>query len=322
MRISIALCTFNGQAHLAALLRSLAVQERLPDELIVRDDASTDQTMQIIRDFTAGAPFPVRLEQNPQRLGAMANFASAIAAADGDVIACCDQDDVWYPEKLAIAEAAFLEKEPADIVLADADLVDENLLPLGRRLWESIGFGASEQRIARAGRLWSVLTRFNVVTGAGMAFLSKWRDLILPIPPGWVYDGWIGMLLSIVGRCKLVSERTWAYRQHPAQLIGAGPLGLSGQIAAARRMDRAYFQGLEKNYTTLIERLGNTPIDLDIARALRNKVIHCRSRVGMRAAGSRRMPLIAGELLSGRYHHCSLGWKSWVQDLWLARPSE
>ena len=317
MRVSVVMCTFNGAAHLERQLRSLLAQNRLPDEVVIHDDGSTDATNSILDRFAASAPFPVRFRIQPQRLGASANFASAIAAADGQIIACCDQDDVWYPEKLQ-RTAEIFEKESADLVFSDADLVDADLRPLGRRLWETIGFSGSDVIEAESGPLWPTLGRFNVVTGAGMAFLSKWRDLLLPIPNNWMHDGWIGIVLSILGKFRLIEQPLWAYRRHGAQRIGPGPVSWSRQVAAARRMDAVYFQRLAEDFSGLVERLGERPIDLEIARTLRDKIIHCRARALIRAAGSPWPRLIAGELFSGRYFSCALGLKSLAQDIFLS----
>jgi Glycosyl transferase family 2 len=316
MRISVVLCTLNGGAHLPRQLRSLAQQQRRPDELVAFDDGSNDSTAEILRRFAEAAPFAVRWQVNPRRLGVVGNFQSAIAAAAGDVIACCDQDDIWYPDKLACMEAAMADGA-ADLVCSDADLVDQSLRPLGRRLWESIGFGQRPQAEVAAGRLWSVLFRFNVVSGAGMAFGAGWRDLLLPIPRGWTHDAWIGMALAMVGRCRLLPEPLWAYRCHRGQQIGPGPARLSQRLAAAAAMDRAYFQRLEQNFIALAERLEQRPIDPAAARRLRAKITHCRARAALRTAGAWRPRWIAAELLSGRYRSCALGWQSLAQDVCL-----
>src|SRR5258706_6945784 len=97
---SVAMCTCNGAAYLADQLESIAAQSRLPDELVVRDDASVDDTPAVIQAFAARAPFPVRFERNADRLGSTRNFDGAIAACTGDLIALSDQDDVWHQDKV------------------------------------------------------------------------------------------------------------------------------------------------------------------------------------------------------------------------------
>src|SRR5215470_8302349 len=106
--ISVAMCTYNGARFLAEQLGSLAAQSRLPDELVVCDDGSTDESAEIVKDFARHAPFPVRLEVNEENLGATKNFEKAIGLCRGEVIALSDQDDVWYPKKLELHESVFV----------------------------------------------------------------------------------------------------------------------------------------------------------------------------------------------------------------------
>jgi hypothetical protein len=98
--ISIAMATFNGEKFLRAQLDSLSRQTHLPDELVVTDDCSTDRTLKFLTDFQAAAPFEVRISVNARRLGYAENFLRAASQCKGDLIAFCDQDDVWMQNKL------------------------------------------------------------------------------------------------------------------------------------------------------------------------------------------------------------------------------
>ena len=100
MRISIALCTYNGDPYLSELLESLAGQDFRPCELVVCDDGSTDSTLSILNEFEHVAPFPIRIFNNTENLGVIKNFEKALSLCTGDYIAPCDQDDIWQPEKL------------------------------------------------------------------------------------------------------------------------------------------------------------------------------------------------------------------------------
>jgi glycosyltransferase involved in cell wall biosynthesis len=320
MRISVALCTFNGQRYLARQLRSLADQIRPPDELIICDDGSTDQTCQIIRRFAETAPFDVRLEIQPVRLGVAANFSSAIAASDGNLIACCDQDDVWYPEKLSAMQMAF-EKSSLDLIFHDGDVVDDQLRPLGHTLWQSCGFTPRVRHDAHRRGLLSVLTRFNVVTGTTMMFAARFREVILPIPNGWIHDGWIALMLAACGRCDWIDVPLMAYRQHDRQQIGASRNTLQRQINTARAMDAAYFARQAENYQQALDRLltCGKPVSERILNQLRRKIAHCHARVRMRTSRPAKPALIARELITGRYRSAAMGWKSVAQDVFLGR---
>ena len=126
MKFSVAMCTYNGAAYLEEQLDSIARQIRLPDELVVCDDNSSDESLRILRSFAARSAFPVRLHSNESNLGSTKNFEKAICLCSGDVIALADQDDVWHPEKLAILEREFSSTPDVGLVFTDAEIVDEN----------------------------------------------------------------------------------------------------------------------------------------------------------------------------------------------------
>ena len=92
---SVAMCTYNGARFLGAQLASVAAQARAPDELVVCDDRSTDETARVVEEFAAAAPFRVRLHVNERNLGTTRNFERAVSLCEGDLIALSDQDDVW-----------------------------------------------------------------------------------------------------------------------------------------------------------------------------------------------------------------------------------
>ncbi len=103
VKLSIAMCTYNGAAYLSEQFESLATQTRVPDELVVCDDSSTDKhTREMVEAFARRAPFAVRLFVNKQNLGSKRSFELAIRRCRGEIIFLCDQDDVWREDKLAV----------------------------------------------------------------------------------------------------------------------------------------------------------------------------------------------------------------------------
>ena len=100
-KISIVLCTCNGAAYLREQIDSLLAQTYPFHELIVQDDCSTDDTGRIVHAYRQQYPERnIRFFGNRQQLGFNRNFLSALQRATGDYIACCDQDDIWMPDKL------------------------------------------------------------------------------------------------------------------------------------------------------------------------------------------------------------------------------
>ena len=101
--ISVVMCTYNGASrHLREQLDSIFAQTLLPGEIVVQDDCSTDDTMQVLHEYADRAPEGVamRIVQNTAQMGINANFFSAMRRAEGELIAVSDQDDIWMPTKL------------------------------------------------------------------------------------------------------------------------------------------------------------------------------------------------------------------------------
>lgn len=226
MLISVALCTHNGAAYLRHQLLSIAEQTRRPNEIVVCDDASADDTRIILKDFAVNRGLPLRLFFNDTVLGPVKNFDKAIGLCAGDLIALSDQDDVWLPNKLEAMEKVLLSNEGVGAAFSDAEVVDDKLQPLGYRLWECSMLGPKERRLLFGGQAFELLLVRNLVTGATMAFRAGYRDIILPIPLGlrlW-HDGWIAVNIAAVAEVALIDEPLIKYRQHPGQLLGARPV--------------------------------------------------------------------------------------------------
>jgi len=316
--LSVALCTYNGSAFLERQLESIAAQDRPPDELVVCDDASTDATPQIVADFALRAPFPVRLRQNEKNVGCRANFEQAIGLCQGEFIALADQDDVWLPHKLRRLMGELENDRTRGLVFSDALLVDAERRSLGCRLWQSIRFTPAEQRCWRADRALEVLLRHNVVTGATLAFRAAYRDLVLPIPAGWVHDGWLALLIAAVAKTAAIGEPLIEYRQHAAQQIGERPRSLYEQYLRVRRRTRDDFVQIARNYLAAERRLATSGARLrwtSTLAALRRKAEHFQSKARMRAGRRERLALVLRELLRWHYIRYSTGWRSLAQDL-------
>jgi glycosyltransferase involved in cell wall biosynthesis len=131
MKVSIALATYNGERWLREQLDSLACQTLPPHELVVSDDQSADRTVEVVKEFAAASPFPVRVIRNDVRLGFADNFINALRYCTGDAIAYCDQDDVWSASKLERCIAAMRSDTNVTLVHHDCEEVSSDLGPLG-----------------------------------------------------------------------------------------------------------------------------------------------------------------------------------------------
>jgi len=199
--ISIALATYNGERFVREQLESFAAQSMLPDELVVCDDGSTDRTVDILEQFRDRAPFPVRIHRNKANLGYVGNFEKALSLCRGDLIFLSDQDDVWFPEKLARVAAEFGARPEAMVVLNDQVIADAALRPTGTtKLGNIRRFGVSPQRF---------------VTGCCSAHRRSWHDFILPFPPdGGTHDKWINEPAHRLGVAAIIETPLQLYRRH------------------------------------------------------------------------------------------------------------
>jgi glycosyltransferase involved in cell wall biosynthesis len=314
------MCTYNGARFVGEQLASIAAQTRSPDELVVCDDHSSDETALVVERFAASSPFPVRLRVNRENLGSTKNFGRAVSLCEGDVIALSDQDDVWLPGKLERIEDEFARRTRVGLVFADADVVDESLRPNGRRLWETVGFDRRMRRLVGAGRAMDVLLPGWTVTGATMAFRSVYRELFLEIPEdlGVIHDGWIALVVAAVSDVALVEEPLVLYRQHTGQQIGAPERRpASPPPSRARRRADEYERSI-RIARRLRERLARRGAAFDCGEALARldgKLAHMEARAALPESRLGRTPVVLRELFSMRYHQYSNGVASAARDL-------
>src|ERR1051325_7345189 len=101
------MCTYNGAEFLPAQWESILAQSRPPDEIVVCDDGSSDQTRSLLEQLAKESSIPVTLRFNQANLGSVKNFEQAIRLCTGEIIALSDQDDVWRNDKLQTIEETF-----------------------------------------------------------------------------------------------------------------------------------------------------------------------------------------------------------------------
>lgn len=318
LSISVALCTFNGKRFLSAQLASIAAQNRLPDELIICDDCSSDGSVEIAREFARSAPFSTRLVVNDRNLGSTKNFEKAISLCQGAIVALADQDDVWYRHKLGRIEEAFLRSGAVVAAFSNADLIDENCQPLGLRLWTAFSFDAGEQDRFRNGGALNVLVKHPVVTGATMAIRREFFGIVAPIPLEDLHDGWISFLLAARGPFEVISDPLMQYRRHQGQQEGVPPQFMRALVARAKNRGADYHLAEIERYRRLFERLGKRKADFPGAeyaqKAIQKKVSHLGYRAGLPRMRVARIPSIVAQAVNGNYWRYGMGWKSIAKD--------
>jgi glycosyltransferase involved in cell wall biosynthesis len=328
--LSVAMCTYNGGLYLLEQLDSIAAQTRLPDELVVCDDDSTDRTVAILEDFAATAPFPMRVHVNPANLGTAKNFERAIGLATGEVIALADQDDVWYPHKLERLEKELARSTDIGLVFSDADVVDDRLSSAGYRLFETLRALERSRRSVARGRLFEVLIRDSLVAGCAVAFRADYKELVVPISQEWVHDAWIALLIAAVADIAGIDEPLLAYRQHAGNQIGLARYRRE-RYGAGQRLRKPTAERLRKvecevarlraTYHRLDRNRDRFPTQQGHLRLLRGAIRHAEMRAAIlrETSLSRRVLTASWELATLRYVRYSEGLRQCRKDVIVRR---
>ena len=201
MKISIAMATYNGEKYLQEQLDSFLCQTRLPDELIVSDDCSIDRTVQIVKEFSMNAPFQVVLNQNPRNLGYAGNFNKALELTAGDIVFLSDQDDVWFPQKIAVIVSKAERYPEALAIMNDSELTDGNLQTVGLTKLGQLRAGGFSNK--------------SFVMGCCAAVRRSLLDFALPVPEGYAsHDKWLLEIADALNTKLIFDEVLQYYRRH------------------------------------------------------------------------------------------------------------
>ena len=244
--VSVVMATYQGERFLSTQLASIANQTRPPDELIISDDGSTDGTVSIARAFAESCPFPVRVLEGP-RSGYADNFWQATEASSGDVIAWCDQDDVWLPTKLEACMEA-MEQHDARLVTHSALLIDDRgrlIAPVRRRPswritpWIQVPDRRSTRVLdALEGDPWILTRGFTMVFDRDLVALVDWTERPLLHAHGGPnsHDGMLSLVAFATSRRVELAEPLARYRRH-GDNVGGGVLAAGPRWARAKGVE-------------------------------------------------------------------------------------
>ncbi|WP_175414083.1 glycosyltransferase family 2 protein [Agrococcus sp. SGAir0287] len=312
-RVSVALCTHQGERFLERQLRSILAQSHPVDEIVVGDDASTDGTIAIVERVAAETTVPILLERHDPPLGVAANFADAIGRTSGDVVALCDQDDVWHPDKV---ERMLRALECVDLAHSDARLVDEEGALLGTTLLDSLEATQEERARMADGRALDALLRRNLVTGATVLVRRSAAVAALPVPEGWIHDEWLAIVSALGGGVRLLPSPTIDYRQHGANQIGVRRLSLRQKVGRLLEDDSGAHARKALRATSLAREARARGLGTAAQRRiLDEKAAHERRRAELPRARVLRVPGVVAGVVRGRYARLSRGLLDVARDL-------
>ncbi|OEU70795.1 MAG: hypothetical protein BA863_01375 [Desulfovibrio sp. S3730MH75] len=319
MKISIAMATYNGAEYIQEQLDSFAVQTRCPDELVICDDGSHDETVDIIEKFMETVNFQVRFYRNNKRLGFAANFEKAINLCNCDIIVLSDQDDIWYPDKLETLKLAFDQSEDVGFVISNADILDERGNDIGKTLWQARNFSFKKYENLCNKDQFRTMLQYAISTGMVSAFIKKVRKIAGPLPEGMSHDSWylhVAAGLNITG--VILSRSLVGYRQHERQAVGTAKIGLMQKIFKQFYKQQCTFERKIYYRSMLLDRMKHISSNLKVENVLylENEINHLEIRDKMKQfVFWKRFVLVIRELANGRYKKYSGGFPSAFSDL-------
>jgi glycosyltransferase involved in cell wall biosynthesis len=322
------MATFNGARFLQDQLDSIAGQSRIPDQLVVCDDGSVDETWAILEHFRATAPFPVLLHRNVDRRGYAANFSDALCRTTGDLVFLSDQDDVWLSNKVGRMTGEAEANKTAWVFMHDAEIADEQLRRSG---------------LTKRGQIRSAgLADSAFVMGACAAIRREMLDLCLPVPGDCAaHDDWFVTIANELGRTRVVPDVLMLYRRHGAstsrllvnQTVRAtrlqalrvevreafvrsvSRLGSSTSVSASRRS----FDDIAVEWAESVLKCAPTELRPDIQRWLTK--LRQRQATSLARSAARALPLFrrlyaVWRLSKEGAYGGRCGWYSMIRDGW------
>lgn len=206
--ISIAMCSYNGERFIKEQIDSIIAQTYTKFELIIVDDGSKDNTINIIKDYQL-KDNRIKLFQNEKNLGFVKNFEKAISLCSGDFIALADQDDVWKKDKIEV----FIRNIGQNMLIySDAILIDQYSRKTGHQLVRPSNYLVK-------GKCNKAFIFYNCVSGNTLMFRKELVKDIIPIPKEITFhDIWIAFLASSKGTITFTNEPMTYYRRYNEQI--------------------------------------------------------------------------------------------------------
>ncbi|MBD2704542.1 glycosyltransferase [Spirosoma sp. BT702] len=321
-RTSIALCTYNGSAYLPTQWQSLLDQQLRPDEIVISDDLSTDDTPDLLRKLAAEAPFSVRILNNTTRLGSNKNFERALSACTGDLIFLCDQDDSWLPEKISTMTQYMDQHPDVQVAFCDAWVTNEHLQGRQQRFWEVVRFDKRAQERAKNGEMMEIILDGNRMMGCATVVRRLFLSTALPVPadiPGYIYDGWLALVAALSNQLQFIDKPLQLYRTHVQQQVGvreqeAQPVVRLQDRFARRRAGKLAPLREKEALFTRIDQLLSKRIKTETSGTtmLHRRLAHFRMRSHLPKNRLKRIGPVFKSIFKGNYHRYADASANWM----------
>jgi len=226
MKISVAFIVYNGSQYMRTQLDSIVAQTHKVDEIIICDDTSSDNSIEILEEYKNKHPNLFFIHFNKQNLGPTKNIEKAIQACTGELILLADQDDYWEAHKVETIIKWFEQNPTMNGVFTNGALINsKGELDNKYALWDAMSFPyktiRSKTELNNSLKLY-IVTVENAVTGATLAIRNNLAFLQKPFPTikNLVHDRWLAINLAETNSLGIFDEKLIRYRIHSAQAIG------------------------------------------------------------------------------------------------------
>lgn len=235
MKISVALCTYNGNKYIKEQLESICNQTTKVDEIIISDDGSKDNTLEICHNILSLYGMNYKIVQNKESLKVMKNFQQAFSLCTGDVIFSCDQDDIWKLNKVETVVRCFKQYPKINMIATNATLIDRNGDIMNLSLHDSIDMPLNNEE-----EILNSLLKTFCITGATMAFRRKFQNDFFYLSNYWLHDGWLALIAALNNSLIYLDDELIEYRLHGNNECGVGDVDLlhHGSLEKLRKRKR------------------------------------------------------------------------------------
>lgn len=217
-KIDILLATYNGEKFVKEQIESILNQTYENFNLIISDDASTDNTLNILEEYEK-KDTRIKVFKKEKNEGLINNFEFLLKNVTSDYFMFSDQDDIWKKDKIEKSINKLKEKN-SGLVYTDLEIVDEKLNVIYPSYWK---YKQIYKKIIKYNNF-EALYLNNFVTGCTILAKSKYIKDILPLPRNSkfvLHDYWTALIISAKDKISYVEEPTIQYRQHKNNRVGS-----------------------------------------------------------------------------------------------------
>lgn len=279
IKISVAMTSFNGEKYILKQLKSIVSQTIVPDEVIICDDQSTDNTVELVERFIKENNLEDwSIVRNVENLGWKRNFYKVASLTTGDIVFFSDQDDIWLPQKIETMTKIMVEKN-AGCVFGKKTIIDSNDMPLLEREEQRSFTNEIKQVVFRK----SFFTK--KVLGCCMCISRKIADLYLSLNcPDAGHDSQCARLALLYDTLWELDEPVIEYRIH-----SNNSSGISADVSFGASTNSKRYSGIQVSIGWMIKLLDRDDLDLVKKEIIKNCIVVQNNRSEYFKSDSKRL---------------------------------